>query len=138
VLVNRGTGNGGYALYVKARRLHFDHNFFHEHSHVASDVDLPIGACTVGVRVDSDLTSGQATLTIDDRVVGSTPIPRVGRTLSSLGMDIGRCVAPVCDDYVRPFAFTGGIDEVRFTIDAATQKTAAELTAEARVALGLH
>jgi arylsulfatase len=140
VIVNRGTGNGGYALFVKDRRLHFDHNFFHSHSRASSTRDLPLGECTLGVRVESVGSggAGRATLTVDGAAAGQCDIPQLARTLSSLGMDIGRCVAPVCDDYDRPFAFTGALRVVRFTLPAGPSKTAAEIIADTRQALGLH
>ena len=52
VLVNRGTGNGGYALFVKDDRLHFDYNYFHAHTTVVSQTRIPQGRCVLGVGVE--------------------------------------------------------------------------------------
>ena len=70
VLVNRGTGNGGYALFVKDGRLHFDYNYFHAHTTVVSRELIPQGRCVLGVAVIPDGTGGRATLSIDGREVG--------------------------------------------------------------------
>ena len=43
-------------------------------------------------------------------------LPKLSRTLSSLGMDVGRSVAPVSEAFTRPFAFTGTIDTVTFEV----------------------
>jgi arylsulfatase len=137
VLVNRGTGNGGYALFVKDQRLHFDYNYFHAHTTVVSDVPIPHGRCVLGVAVEPDAGGGRATLRIDGHDVGTIALPKLSRTLSSLGMDVGRSVAPVSDAFVRPFAFTGTIDAVVFEVPDHRPRTPEEITAEIREQLGL-
>lgn len=138
VIVNRGTGNGGYALYVKGGRLHFDYNYFHQHSHVASSVVVPEGRHTLTVDVTAiEGTRGLATLFVDGAAAGSVELPTMSRTLSSLGMDIGRCVAPVCADYARPFAFGGTLHSVQFDVPSHSPKTPDEVTAEYRERLAL-
>jgi arylsulfatase len=137
VLVNRGTGNGGYALFVKDGNLHFDHNYFHAHTTVVSTSPVAPGRRLLGVSVEPEGEGGRATLTIDGQFAGTVVLPRLSRTLSSLGMDIGRSVAPVCDAYVRPFTFTGTIVNVAFEVPDHQPRTADEITAAMREQLGL-
>jgi arylsulfatase len=107
VLVNRGTGNGGYALFVQSERLCFDYNYFHAHTTVVSQAPIPQGHCVLGVAVEPDGSGGgKATLLIDGRDAGTVVLPKLSRTLSSLGMDFGRSVSPVTEAFDRPFAFT--------------------------------
>jgi arylsulfatase A-like enzyme len=138
VLVNRGTGNGGYALFVKDGRLHFDYNMFHVHSRITSETAVPVGRGILGVDVEAVGAAGRARLLIDGRAAGTVDIPTLSRTLSSIGMDLGRCIAPVCADYVRPFAFTGVIHSVTFEVPDHQTRTPDDVTAEARLALGLQ
>jgi arylsulfatase len=134
-IVARGSSNGGFALYVRDRRLVFDYNHFHAHTSVRSDRELPLGPCTVGVRMDRDGKAGTATLLVDGAEAGSVRIPQMAAMVSSTGMDVGRSQAPVCADYAPPFVFEGRIRRVVFEIAARTGKAERreELAAERRV-----
>jgi arylsulfatase A-like enzyme len=134
-IVARGGSNGGYALYVRERRLAFAYNHFHEHTRVVSDVALPSGPCTVAVRIERDGEAATATLLLDGAGIGSVRIPRTAAMVSSTGMDVGRSQAPVCDDYAPPFAFEGRIRRVVFDIAPRTPRTARreEVMVERRV-----
>ena len=138
VLVNRGTGNGGYALFVKDGHLHFDYNYFHAHTAIASHTPIPKGRCVLGVAVEADGGGGgRATLSIDGQPAGEVVLPTLSRTLSSLGMDVGRAIAPVCNAFTRPFEFTGTIVTVAFDVPEYQPRTADEVTAAIREQLGL-
>jgi arylsulfatase len=137
VLVNRGTGNGGYALFVKDGYLHFDYNYFHSHTAVVSSSPIAPGRRRLGASVEPEGSGGRATLTIDGVHVGDVVLPQLSRTLSSLGMDVGRAVAPVCDAFTRPFTFTGTLVTVAFEVPDHQPRTAAEITAAMREQLGL-
>jgi arylsulfatase A-like enzyme len=138
VLVNRGTQNGGYALYVLGGVLHFDYNCFHDHSHVVAAVPVPAGRVSLGVHVvPAEGGAGIATVSVDGAPCGEARIPMPSRTLSSLGMDLGRCVSPVCADYERPFAFRGTIHSITFEVPDHSTRTPDEVTAEHRERLGL-
>jgi arylsulfatase len=50
--------------------------------------------------------------------------------LSSIGMDLGRSLAPVCDGYSAPFVYSGKIDTVIFEVGGAP--TGGEVRAQAR------
>ena len=139
-LLNRGTINGGYALFVLGGRLVFDLNRFHHHTRVASPDALRPGRRRVGVRVD-DVGGGvgRATLHVDGDDVAAAELGPLMRTLSSLGMDIGRANAPVCDDYEAPFAYPGRIRELVFEIAPPPgPPTPADSAHVARVELGLQ
>jgi arylsulfatase len=138
-IVARGSANGGWALYVRDRRLVFDYNHFHDHTRVVSTTELPTGPCTVGLRMVRDGRSGVATLTIDGAEAGSVAIPEMATMVSSTGMDVGRSMAPVCDDYAPPFAFEGRIERVVFEIASRRPSDAkVEALASERVTQGLQ
>jgi arylsulfatase A-like enzyme len=142
-LLNRGTINGGYALFVLDGHLVFDLNRFHHHARVRSPHRLEAGPRQVGVHVtDRGGGEGWATLSVDGVEVASGEVGPLMRTLSSLGMDIGRANAPVCDDYEAPFAYAGTIHRLVFEIapppspGSAHQRAGAE--SAARIELGLQ
>jgi arylsulfatase len=138
-LVARGSANGGYVLYVKDGRLVFDYNHFHAHSSVRSDAPVPAGRRKVGVRVDRIAKSGKATLMIDGRDCGSVEIPEMATMVSSTGMDVGRSLAPVCHDYLPPFAFSGTLHRLAIDVAASRPPEARnEALAAERVAKGMQ
>ncbi len=120
-LIARGSRNSGYALYVKDGRAVFDYNAFHVHTRLVSDARLPPGPCRIELAVTRiDGSGATATLSIDGRAAGEATIPRLLFIISSTGMDFGRSLAPVNDDYEAPFAYPGRIREVVFEVPAAT------------------
>lgn len=67
---------------------------------------------------------------VDGMAVADADVGPLMRTLSSLGMDVGRVGAPVVDDHVAPFCYPGTIHEVVFEIiDPLDQSEVARLTA---------
>jgi len=119
-LVARGSRNSGFALYVKGGRLTFDYNFFHAHTKFVADTPLTPGPHRVEMKVErADGGAGHATLAVDGRQVAAGPIPRLMYIISSTGMDLGRSLAPVNDDYHAPFAYPGRIDTMVFEVPAA-------------------
>jgi arylsulfatase len=119
VLVNRGTINSGFALYLKDDRLHFDYNCFHDHTLVVSETPLGAGLRTVVLKVARGPNrEADVTLSVDGDEVAEGRIPRLLGMLSSTGMDIGRAIAPVNKDYAPPFAYGGRIDRVIFELPA--------------------
>ena len=117
VLINRGTINSGYALYVLQGRLHFDYNGFHDHSRALARDLLAPGRHRVTLDVVRDVQGGaRATLRVDDVEVAEAPIPKLLFLLSSSGMDLGRSNAPINNDYEAPFVYPGLIHRVVFEI----------------------
>ena len=137
-LVARGNANSGFALYVKDDRLCFDYNAFHEHTLVRASRTLAPGRRSLQVRVTRSEDRGAAvTLACDGETVGEGRIPRLLVILSSTGMDLGRSLAPVNDDYAAPFVYPGTLHTVTFEL--AERPTpgdrAAEAEARARAAM---
>ncbi len=129
-LVARGSRNSGFVLYVKEGRVCFDYNGFHEHTLVRAARALPPGRHRVEVRVTrAPDRSAAVTLLADGEVLGEGRIPRLLVILSSTGMDFGRSLAPVNDDYAAPFAYPGAIQTVTF--DLAERPTERDRDAEA-------
>ena len=116
-LVNRGTINSGFALYIHGGRLQFDYNCFHAHTKVVAPNELGGGTHVVAVEVER-LPERRAAvrLLIDGEVVAEGNIPRLLGMLSSTGMDLGRAIAPINRDYQPPFAYPGKIGKVTFTL----------------------
>ena len=112
-LMARGSLNSGYVLMIKDGRLTFDYNDFHSHTRVAAPAPLTPGAHSVELKVDraSD-GGGDFALSVDGQVVASAHAPRLLFMISSTGMDLGRSLSPVTDDYAAPFAYPGKIAKV--------------------------
>ena len=121
VLVACGGMTGGYAMYLKNGRLHFDYNFLDGvHYHLES-APLPTG--TVDVKFNFILTKpfgGTGELYVNGEKVDETDMPEMHRSTYSLaetfdiGMDTGTQVDP---DYEgSPFAYTGVLDRVSITL----------------------
>ncbi|MEX1009457.1 MAG: arylsulfatase, partial [Acidimicrobiia bacterium] len=113
MLLAQGSIFGGYAFFVRDRRLHYVHNFAGlEEYRVTSDVELTPGHHTLAFRFDkSGEHRGTGTLLVDGNAAGSTEIRRFTPTRFSItgeglccGYDMGM---PVIDEYRPPFRFTG-------------------------------
>jgi arylsulfatase len=122
-LVNRGTINSGFVLYVREGHLHFDYNCFHDHTRISCTEPLAPGRHTIVVKVvRGEKRDGPTTLHVDGAEVASATIPRLVGMLSSTGMDLGRAIAPVNGDYQPPFAYSGKIHRVEFELPARSSK----------------
>jgi arylsulfatase len=129
-LVARGSINSGFVLYLKDGRVCFDYNAFHDHTLVRASHALAPGRHRVLLRVArAPDKSAQVTLLADGAAIGEGRIPRVLVMLSSTGMDLGRSLAPVNDDYSAPFTYPGRIETVTFELEE--RATSADKTAEA-------
>jgi arylsulfatase len=114
-LIARGSLNSGFVLFIKDGRLIFDYNDFHRHTRLAAKSALAPGAHEIGLVVARTEDRGaDVTLTVDGAVVGTAHIPRLLFMISSTGMDLGRSLSPVTDDYAAPFAYPGVIAKVVF------------------------
>lgn len=116
-LVNRGTINSGFALYVLQGRLRFDYNCFHDHTTIEAPSPLSQGEHTVAVEVER-LPERRATLRliVDGELQAESELPRLLGMLSSTGMDLGRAIAPINHDYNPPFEYPGTIRTVTFEL----------------------
>ena len=137
-LVARGNSNSGFALYVKDGRLCFDYNAFHEHTLVRSARPVPPGRHSLQVQVTrTEDRSAEVTLACDGEVLGESRIPRLLVILSSTGMDLGRSLAPLNDEYRAPFAYPGRLYTVTFELAErpSAGDRAVEAEAKARAAM---
>jgi arylsulfatase len=130
-LVSRGTINSGYVIYVSGGKLHFDYNAFHEHTHLTASKPLTPGRHSIELVVERDEAGGaDLALSVDGEQVAAGKLPRMLAMLSSIGMDIGRSLAPVCEGYAAPFIYGGKIDTVVFEVGGLP--TGGEVRAQAR------
>ncbi len=137
VVVNRGSANGGYVLYVADGHLTFDYNFFHTHTTVRAEVPLPPRRCRAAVTVERNGRSGTATLIVDGTPAGTVTIPQLAMIVSSTGLDVGRATAPVTHDLVAPATFDGVLHTVTFELASGTPRDAArEADVDERVTMG--
>jgi arylsulfatase len=128
VLISHGGNDGGYTLYIKGDKLHYDYNYVgRDYYHVESDKDVPEGRHQL--RFEFEVTGppdiavgkgapGLGQLYFDGKLVGSGEIPvtiplALGLTGGIvIGGDPG---APVSRDYEPPFRYTGTLFNV--TVD---------------------
>jgi hypothetical protein len=118
MLLAQGSVLGGYAFFVRDRRLHYVHNYAGLHEYrVSSESELTPGVHTLAFRFDkTGEHRGIGTLMIDGRDDGNVEIRRFTPTRFSItgeglccGYDMGM---PVADDYRPPFRFNGGLRRV--------------------------
>jgi arylsulfatase len=128
VLISHGGNDGGYTLYIKGDKLHYDYNYVgRDYYQVESDKEVPEGRHQL--RFEFEVTGppdiavgkgapGLGQLYFDGKLVGSSEIPvtiplALGLTGGIvIGGDPG---APVSRDYEPPFRFTGTLYNV--TVD---------------------
>ncbi|MCB1644899.1 MAG: arylsulfatase [Pseudomonadales bacterium] len=137
-LVNRGTINSGFVLYIRNNRLHFDYNCFHEHTKIAATDELPPGELLIRLEVERlPERRAAAKILVNGELQAEAEIPRLLGMLSSTGMDFGRAMAPINKDYQPPFAYPGQIRRVVFQLPvrANSKDKAEEAEREARAAM---
>ena len=142
VLVAHGSRFGGYALYVKDRRLKFVYNFVGEFDQIVESTEpVPTGPVVLSASFarEGDAMPAEGTLILHfgDRAVGEGRIKtQPGRfSIAGEGLNVGKDGAePVTDDYPgdRPWAFTGGTIK-RAIIDVSGEPFV-DLAKEARMA----
>ena len=140
VLVCCGGELGGYTLYMKDGKLHWEHNWFNTSRYRVSSKDLiPPGRHVLSVEVVVDEENkpgvgGKATLHMGDKVIGEGRFDKQVpyRFTVNEGFDVGSdTISPVSDQYESPFPFTGKLKRVVIDISDASF---AELSEEAKAA----
>jgi len=131
VLLAQGGRFAGFSLFVQGGRLRYTHNYLGVREHrVVSDVDVPIGACTLRFQFTrTGEHRGVGALFIGERKVGEAEIAetvpnafdRTGEGLCC-GYDSS---SPVSREYEAPFAFTGAIARVTVEVEGAAHLDAA-------------
>jgi arylsulfatase len=134
VLYARGGHNVGHSFFVADGTLHFDYNALGTHQRVSAPVGALDGRHELAARFDREGRGGVLRLSVDGEEVASADVPQLVRMLGSTGLDIGRdALSPVVDDYEGPFAFTGTIESVVFSIRS--RADAGDVAAVARTEL---
>ena len=118
VLYASGSVNSGISLFVQGDRLVFDYNFFGDHNVVESEIEVPVGSATLGVRFDRHGETATVTLTVDGAPAGTMELARIMRMMSSssasVGYDFGSAVS---DRYRSPYRFTGRFHRLDVDVD---------------------
>ena len=134
VLYARGGHNVGHSFFVHDGDLQFDYNALGTHFRARGPLQVSPGRHELTARFVRVERSGTIHLSVDGAEVGSVEIPKLVRMLGSTGLDVGRdALSPVVDDYDAPFAFTGTIERIVFSIQS--RADAAEVAAIARAEL---
>jgi arylsulfatase len=138
VLASQGNVLGGWSLFAKDGRIHYEHNYVALERHRLSGptvVSRGRHVVEFAFTRTADHT-GTGTLSIDGEVVDTgeiAPFTPVRFSLTGAGLTIGTSPeAPVSDEYDAPFRFTGRIHEVVIEVDDPP-----ELDADGEVAVAI-
>ena len=145
VLVCCGGLTGGYTVFMKDGKLHWEHNYYNEtHYRVSSTETIPPGRHVLSAEVKVDKqgkfgTGGNVTLRLGKRTIGEGRFEKqeAGYFTANESFDIGcDTCSPVSELYESPFAFTGIIIKVMVDISEATfEDLAAQHELHARFAM---
>ena len=145
VLVCCGGISGGFSLFIKDGRLHWEHNYYNEVRYRASSKEkIPPGhhVLSAEVKVDKEGkfgTGGNVILRLDKKKIGEGRFDKqvAGYFTVNETFDVGcDTVSPVSDLYESPFAFTGTIIKVMVDVSEATfEELAEQHEARARIAM---
>ncbi len=121
VIVSCGGMTGGYSMYIKGHRLHFDYNFLDGvHYHLTSS-RLPKGKTELKFNfIRTKQFGGTGELYVNGKKVDETEMPRMHISTYSLaetfdvGIDNGTQVDPNYEG--SPFPFRGELDRVVITL----------------------
>lgn len=124
VIIGQGSILGGWALWLAPDgRPHYVHNLTsRREDRIDAPDPLGPGRHTIELRYGRDTSSPKlAQLLVDGAVVGETEIRSFTWNRFSIcghGLTCGWANAPaVCDDFVAPYAFTGGLEPVVIDVE---------------------
>jgi arylsulfatase len=148
VLVCCGGSGGGFTLFMKDGKLHWEHNYYNEVRYrVSSTEPIPAGRHVLSAEIKVDRqgkfgTPGGVILRLGEKQIGE------GRFENQIGgfftanesFDVGcDTCSPVSDQYESPFPFSGVIVRVVVDISEASFADLAEQhRAHARLAMAIH
>jgi arylsulfatase A-like enzyme len=145
VLVCCGGISGGFTLFMREGKLHWEHNYYNEiHYRVSSTEKIPPGKHVLSAEIKVDKqgkfgTGGSTTLRLGKNRIAEGRFEQqvAGYFTVNEGFDVGcDTCSPVSDVYQSPFAFTGTIVRVMVDISEATfEDLAAQHEARARFAM---
>ena len=119
VLFSDGSMNGGVSVFVQDNRLCIDFNARTRIMSARSEVEIPRGRASIGVRVERNRErgGGDVTFVIDGEDVDRGHVQTLAGTGGRGGADVGRDrLSPVTDSYEAPFAFMGTIHSVEVQV----------------------
>jgi arylsulfatase len=145
VIVCCGGVGGGYTVFLKDGKLHWEHNYYNEVRYRVSSTDaLPPGKHVISVEVKADQqgkmgTGGTATLRLGEKNIGEgrfdKQVPVYFTTNETFDIGCDTC-SPVSDQYESPFPFTGTIARVAIDVtEASFEDLAEQYKAHARFAM---
>jgi arylsulfatase len=129
VLVCCGGLGGGFTVFMKDGKLHWEHNYYNEVRYrVSSTETIPAGRQVVSAEVKVDKegkfeTGGMVTLRVGKKKIGEGRFEKQigGFYTANESFDVGcDTCSPVSNLYETPFAFTGRIIKVMVDISEAT------------------
>jgi arylsulfatase len=123
VLASQGNVLGGWVLFIRDNTLTYVHNYVRLEEHrIAAPLSLSPGRHTIAfdfTRTAPNCGIGQ--LSVDGEALASAdiaPFTPLRFSLTGAGLTCGRSdSAPVCDDYVAPYRFTGTLHQVTIELD---------------------
>lgn len=119
VIYANGGLDGGYALYIKNKKLIYTYNFLGEQQKLISENEIEPGKYMVAVEYDKrSISSGNAILKVNGNIVASRKNMKTLPVVLSfdywgIGSDVG---SKVGDDYKNDYPFNGKVEFVRFNI----------------------
>lgn len=147
VIVCCGGLSGGFTLFIKDDKLHWEHNYYNEiHYRVSSTEKIPPGhhILSAEIKVDNQGkfgTGGNVMLRLGEKQIGEGRFEQqiAGFFTANESFDIGcDTCSPVSDMYESPFAFTGEIIKVMVDVSEATfEDLAAQHEIRARLAMAI-
>lgn len=145
MLVCCGGIEGGFTVFMKDAKLHWEHNYYNEVRYrVSSNETIPVGRHVLSVEVKVDKegkfeTGGDVILRDGKKAIGKGRFEKQigGFFTANESFDVGcDTVSPVSDLYESPFAFTGTIIKVAVdTSEASFENLAEHHELRARVAM---
>jgi len=145
VLVCCGGISGGFSLFIKDGKLHWEHNYYNEiHYRVSSTKTIPPGHHVLSAEVKVDKEGkfgggGSVTLRLGKKSIGKGRFEQqvAGYFTVNEGFDVGcDTVSPVSDLYESPFPFTGKMIKVMVDVsEASFEELAEQHEARARLAM---
>jgi arylsulfatase A-like enzyme len=143
VLLCCGGSAGGYTLFVKDGKLHWEHNWFGESRYlVSSSENLRAGHQIVSATIECDeegkmATGGKVTLRVGEKVIGTGTFAKqiFGRFTVNETFDVGcDTVSPVSSLYESPFNFTGKLKRVMVDV---SERSFEELAMEVKAKIAM-
>jgi len=121
VLVAFGNYDGGYTLYIKENKLHFEYNHFRIIYPLEAQGEVPTGKLKITYEFikEPNTIGGTGRLYINDQTVAEREFPKTHQSkISRKGLSLGYDSTPtVTLSYPNEFPFSGFIDRVQFVLE---------------------